>query len=358
MNFSISPADYLPQPPRHKDYGIGIIGCGSIVRGAHLPAYRAWNYKVAACCDINEAAARQTAEEFSIPFYTTRVEEVLDREDVEILDLAVHGAIRRQVVERIAAHARRPRAILSQKPLALNPEDARRIVEVCEEAGIVLAVNQQQRWSPAHRALKFVMDSGALGHVYSLLNLIRGNQDIPGSWYVGVENFTIVDHGIHFIDLTRHFLNRTPIRVKATTTRVPGQHAVSPMIYTILCEYEAGAQTMSTLHFNNIVPTANTTGCFQWLADGTQGSAAIKDWSTLEVAFEGRDATNIIQLEQPDYPINFAAVMGELMNALGENRAPATAGRDNLDSIKLAYAAVKSSETGQAVALEDASHRA
>jgi predicted dehydrogenase len=350
QNFSLSSADYLPQPPTKKDYGIGVVGCGSIVRSAHLPAYRAWEYSIRGCCDVDENAAKRAAEEFSVPFYTSCLEALLDRDDIEILDLAVHGAIRRKVIEQIARHPKKPRAILSQKPLAMNWDDARAIVEICEEAKIVLAVNQQQRWSPSHRALKHVIESGVLGPVYSLVNFIRGNQDDPTSWYIKVENFTIVDHGIHFLDLSRYFLNRTPIRVKCTMTHVPNQHAISPMIYSLLCEYEDGADVMSTLHFNNIVP-APSTHCFMWAADGTEGSAILRDHHILEIALKGTQQSQIITLEKPAYPINFAAVMGELMNALTENRAPQTSGRDNLNSIRIAYAAVESSQSGEAIEL-------
>lgn len=349
-NFTLSPSDYLTEPPAKKDYGIGLLGCGGIVRGAHLPAYKACGYSVRACCDIDEGTAARVAQEYDIPFHTSRMEELLDRDDIDILDLAVHGAIRRQVVEQIVKHPKKPRAILSQKPLAMNWEDARAIVELCEEAGIMLAINQQQRWSPSHRAFQAVLESGALGHVYSLVNFIRGFQDAPTSWYVKVENFTIVDHGIHFLDLSRHFLKRTPVRVKCTTTNVPGQHAISPMIYTLLCEYEDGADVMATLHFNNIV-AAPSTHCFQWMADGTQGSAILRDHETLEIAGKGAKESQFIKLEKPDYPMNFGAVMGEVMNALTENRPPLTTGRDNLNSIRIAYAAVESSQTGHAVEL-------
>ena len=80
-----------------------------------------------------------------------------------------------------------------------------------------------------------------LGHLYSVLHVHRSFQDVPGSWYVRLEHFNIVDHGIHYIDLTRYFTGRTPVRVKATTTSVPGQVAVSPMIYSILLEYAPAA---------------------------------------------------------------------------------------------------------------------
>ena len=98
MNFELLPEDYLAQPPSQAALGIGIVGCGSIVRQAHLPAYRAWKLPVVACCDLNSQVAGEVAHDFSIPFHTSRLDELLDREEVQIVDLAVHAAIRPQCI--------------------------------------------------------------------------------------------------------------------------------------------------------------------------------------------------------------------------------------------------------------------
>jgi len=41
------------------------------------------------------------------------------------------------------------------------------------------------------------------------------------------------------------------------------------------------------------------------------------------------------------------------MQALAERREPETSGRDNLNTLRIAYAAVESSETGQAMSLAE-----
>jgi len=256
-------------------------------------------------------------------------------------------------MERIVSHSRRPRAILSQKPFALTYAEAERMVEQCERAGIVLMVNQQARWAPGHRALKAVIDSGRLGHIFSVLNIVRGNQDDPSAWYTKLQNFNIVDHGIHYIDLSRHFTGRTPRCVKATTVMAPGQAAVSPMIYSLLCEYKPSAQLMTTLHFNNIVAVHEALGRYEWLVDGTAGSAAVS-YGELAVAFKvAPGEKHTLPIEGNWFPDAFGGSMGELMQALTDDRAPLTSGRDNLQSLKIALAAVESSETGEAVALGD-----
>lgn len=352
-DFTLTPDTYFPHPPVVKDYGIGIVGCGSIVRGAHLPAYRQCGYRVVSCCDIREDNARGAAEEFGIPHWSTRLEDVLDHPEVQIVDLAVHAQQRPELMESIVSHPRKPRAILSQKPFALTYAEAERMVEQCEEAGIVLMVNQQARWAPGHGALKAVIDSGRLGHVFSVLHVCRGWQDDPAAWYVKLKNFNLVDHGIHYIDLSRHFTGRTPLRVKATTATVPGQSAVSPMIFSLLGEYAPGAGLMTTLHFNNIVQVSQSLGRYEWFVDGTEGSAALT-WGEMAVAFKNAPGEkHTTPIEGSWFPDAFGGSMGELMQALTDGRPPLTSGRDNLQSLKIALAAVESSETGEAVHITD-----
>lgn len=346
----LQPEEYCPRPPARHDYGIGLVGCGGIARGAHLPAYRQFGYRVVACCDVREEAVRAVQEAFGIPFGTTRLEELLARPEVEIVDLAVHAEQRPPLVERIAA-AGKP--IFSQKPFSMNWEDARRMVAVCERAGVPLMVNQQARWAPAHRAIRVLIDKGAVGHVYSVLHLNRSFQDEPGSWYVRLPHFNIVDHGIHYIDLARDFIPHEPIRVKATTTTVPGQAAVSPMIYTILCEYAPEARVMATLHFNNIV-AASALHRYEWFVDGTEGSICAGQRELVLARKEGtpeRPATRVFSIQGRWFPDAFGGSMGEMMAALSEGRAPLTSGRDNLNSLRIAFAAVHSSQTGQSVDL-------
>ncbi|MGH2351754.1 MAG: Gfo/Idh/MocA family protein [Chloroflexota bacterium] len=353
MQADLRPEQYRPAPPPREiieQYPIGVVGCGGIMRGAHIPAYRTFGYKVVAACDMIEENARLAAERFAIPRHTTRLEDLLDDPQIKVIDLAVQASQRRPLVEQIAAAGKH---ILSQKPFALNYADARHMVEVCERASVTLMVNQQARWAPAHRALKLVLESGVLGHLYSVLHVNRSFQDTPGSWFVALEHFNIVDHGIHYLDLSRYFTGRTPLRVKATTTMMPGQVAVSPMIYTILCEYEPDAQVMSTLHFNNIVQVRAALGRYEWFLDGTEGSAVA---SQSELAVATRDDSQrkqVFALQGSWFPEAFGGSMGELLTALAEGRPPQTPGRDNLDSVKIAYAAVQSSESGRTVDLAE-----
>jgi len=345
----LSPQDYQPSPPEQKEYGIGIVGCGGIMRGAHLPAYRQFGYRVVGCCDLDPEAVRTVQDQFEIPFGTTRAEDLIYRDDVQIIDLAVHASVRREVMEQVS---RAGKPILSQKPFAMTWDDAAAMVRMCRERGVKLMVNQQARWAPAHRALQVLLERGVLGHVYSIVHFHRSFQDVPGSWYVDLENFNIIDHGIHYLDLCRYFAGRNPVRVKASAVMVPGQAAVTPMAHTILMEFEPEAMLSAVSHFNNIVQT-RALHRYDWCIDGTEGSAMVSR-DELTVSFKtAPEQKQVFAVQGKWFPDAFGGSMGELMRALAEEREPLTSGEDNLQSIKIAYAAVESAKTGRSVELAE-----
>ena len=345
----LQPADYQPVLPSDLGYGIGLVGCGIVVSDSHVPAYKKAGYRVVACCDKIEGRAHSAAANFGSPLVTTNLEELLSHPEVQIVDLAVHHHQRMPLVEQIAAAGKH---IFSQKPLAPSLREAERIVEICRNAGVTLMVNHQARWAPPHRALRLLVERGVLGHVYAVTHFHRAYQDY--GWYAEREDFNIVDHGIHYIDLSRYFTGYTPLRVKTTTTMVPGQNAVSPMIYTILFEYEHSCQVMSTLHFNNIV-SASALHDQLWFLDGTHGSALLSDPpGTAKLSLSFKDSPEQVQTFEIagtwGYE-GFAGSMGEMLLALEEGREPECSGRDHLESLRMAFAAVESANSGDSVEL-------
>ncbi|WP_159884885.1 Gfo/Idh/MocA family protein [Paenibacillus puerhi] len=349
----IRPEHYSPgklKTAQGKSYGIGIIGCGSIANSAHLPAYRKHGLPIAACCDVSEQAAKATAEKFGIPFWTTDVRELLQQEEVGIIDLAIHPEPRLGVLRQIAEA---PRPVLCQKPLALDLQHARELAREADRLGIVLGVNQQARWAPAHKALKTVLEQDLIGHVYSIHHHMRAFQDQPGWWWTTMKNFNIVDHGVHYADLCRHFnpSQEEWSRVHCTTAQLPGQNAVDPLIYSASVEFgPAGGRNplMASLHFNNIVK-ASRSHSHTWWVDGTEGSV----WCTQDTLYMAlnrhKNVIHEIKLKGSWFPDAFAGSMIAFINEVSEGRKPPVTAEDNLQTIALTTAMVLSSQEGRVV---------
>ncbi len=344
----LKPEDYSPKPPAGRRLKIGIVGCGAIVNSSHLPAYRNFGYEVVACMDVDPQAVESTRDRWGIPRGGTNLAVLLDDPEVEVVDLAVHANVRPDVLPEIAA-AGKP--ILSQKPFAMDWAAAKRMTNSAEQAGVPLMINQQARWAPAHRAIKVLIDRGVCGPLYSVVHVRRSWQDHPDRWWRHLRDFNIVDHGVHYIDLARYFSGRTPDAVSCATARVPGQRAVSPLCHSLLMHFDGG-DLLCTEHFDNIVPSP-AAHSDTWYVDGVEGSIVGTPKWVEASRKEEPDRRARFPIEGRWFPDAFGGSMAEMMRAVTEGREPLTSGRDNLNSIKIAFAAVRSSEEGRTVRLSE-----
>src|SRR5262249_28828742 len=153
----------LPPLPRRKDWRIGCIGAGFIMRDCHLVAYRQAGFNPVAIASANPEHARAVAELHSIPRCRASVADLLADPDVEVLDVAVPPDVQPAVLRQAVEHGSHLRGILAQKPLAMSYREAKECVELCAQAGIALAVNQNMRYDQSVRALKDVLRRGWLG---------------------------------------------------------------------------------------------------------------------------------------------------------------------------------------------------
>ena len=187
-----------PSSPRR----IVVVGAGSIVRDAHLPVYQRLGYPVAGIFDVDPAAARAQADAFAIPRVFTSIEEAAASEGA-VFDLAVPPAAIASIIE----HLPRGAAVLIQKPLGRDLDEARRIRELCASRDITAAVNFQLRFAPNMLVLREAVARGLLGDPTDAE--IRINLHTPWGYWAflkGVPRLEVLMHSIHYIDLVRSML--------------------------------------------------------------------------------------------------------------------------------------------------------
>ena len=143
--------NYLPRLPRRRDWRIGCIGAGFIMRDCHLVAYRQAGFNPVAITSRHFDNASAVATQHAIPRVHRSIEELLADTSIEILDVAVPPDRQADVLRQAAEHGSHLRGILAQKPLAMSVKDARDVVERCHKAGITLAVNQNMRYDQSVR---------------------------------------------------------------------------------------------------------------------------------------------------------------------------------------------------------------
>src|SRR5262245_46177399 len=138
--------DYLPRLPRRKDWRIGCVGAGFIMRDCHLVAYRQAGFNPVAIASRNPDHAAEVARLHGIPRVHRTWEELLANPEIEALDVAVPPDVQPAVLRAAARHGDHLRGILAQKPLAMSYLEAAECVDLCHRAGITLGVNQNMRY--------------------------------------------------------------------------------------------------------------------------------------------------------------------------------------------------------------------
>src|SRR5262245_3426767 len=156
--------NYLPRLPQRLDWRIGCAGAGFIMRDCHLVAYRNAGFNPVAIASRKPDTARDVATRPGIPTVHTTIDDLLADPTIEVLDVAVPPDVQPGIILR-AAERKTVRGILAQKPLAMSVREAAACVEACERAGIKLAVNQNMRFDQSVRAMKSLLNQGALGDV-------------------------------------------------------------------------------------------------------------------------------------------------------------------------------------------------
>jgi predicted dehydrogenase len=184
-----------PEDPRP----IVVIGAGSIVRTAHLPAYARAGLPVAGLFDIRHETARAVADAFGVPIVYDTLADAARHPDA-VFDLAVPGD---QIVD-ILGCLPSGAAVLIQKPMGEDLAAAARIRATCRARSLTAAVNFQLRFSPNVLAVKDLIDRGGLGAITDVEVRVVDRQ--PWEQWTFLRHaprLEVLYHSIHYLDALR-----------------------------------------------------------------------------------------------------------------------------------------------------------
>ncbi|MGI9148254.1 MAG: Gfo/Idh/MocA family protein [Chloroflexota bacterium] len=146
-----------------------IIGAGSIAY-RHAAACRDLeNADLVAVCDVRRSAADALADQFGVSARYSDLDALLAENEADLAIVATWGAFHAEVVERLARSGR-VRAILCEKPLAMNGTQAEAMFKVAADTGVLLAEAFRLRNQPIHHRAVELIRSGRIGHVVHVRN--------------------------------------------------------------------------------------------------------------------------------------------------------------------------------------------
>ncbi len=219
----------------HRTLGIGICGGGGIAR-QHIKGYRQVdNVRLVCIADPDVDRASQLAKEFAIPRVVEDAREMFAMPEVDAVSVCTPNLYHCSLsVDACNAG----KHVLCEKPLAANAHDAQAIVDAAQANKKVLMVALNNRFAANSRALKAVVDEGALGHIHYGKAWWLRRHGIPGAggWFTTKRisgGGPLIDIGVHVIDLALFMMGYPePVAVTGSTYDVFGSRGLgaSPVL--------------------------------------------------------------------------------------------------------------------------------
>jgi len=192
-----------------KTIGIGIVGAG-FARTTQIPGFRdCMGARVVAIASQHRERAESVAREFNIENVARDWQELVARADVDLVSIVTPPATHMEIT---LAALDRGKAVLCEKPMAMNASQAERMTESARSAGVLALIDHELRFLNSRRTMRAMLQNGAIGPVrhsnYVFRSDYRGVLDRPWDWWSDetMGGGTLGALGSHVIDSFRWVL--------------------------------------------------------------------------------------------------------------------------------------------------------
>ena len=191
---------------------VGIIGAGSIA-DRHLKSYgNNPDAQVVAIADLNEALAKERAENFGIDRYYTDYKKILDDKEIDAVDIVTPTFTHCNItVEALKAG----KHVLCEKPPALTVKDTELAVQTAKETGKLLMYGLVCRFLPQITFLKKYIEDGKMGQIYHAEVMRLNRYNVIGGWFADKEKSgggMLIDAAIHQIDEVMYLMGYPKVK--------------------------------------------------------------------------------------------------------------------------------------------------
>lgn len=246
--------------------------------------------------------------------------------------------------------------IIAEKPLADNIALAERYVTAAEAAGLHLIVGLNFRYLPVTRALRDLLASGRIGKAefarFTYERWRDGTQARLNKYPLTMDQPMLWEQSIHHFDLMRFVYGQEPTRIFARTFNPGWSMYRGDANVSALIEFDGGMFVNYQGTWQGGVDRLD----FEWRTDCADGVVLQREmFGDLVATTRMRPDYEAVPLAPLEPWITDATALLEMIvDALKGRAAPECTGRDHLQSLRMLEACIRSSTTGQPVALAQA----
>lgn len=198
---------------------IGIIGAGNIAQNAHLPSYLKLNdVEITAVCDVNEMRVKEVSNKYGIKHAFTDYRDLLSIGEIDAVSICTGNNFHQPIA---VAAANAGKHILCEKPMAMNVEEAKSMLDAKEKNNIIFMMGFVNRFRADSKVIKTFYDAGKFGEIYSAKAVLLRRRGTPLGWFTNLSKSgggPVIDIGVHAIDLAWYLMGKPkPVSVSAVT---------------------------------------------------------------------------------------------------------------------------------------------
>ena len=385
-----------------KKTTVCIVGTGMIA-GVHAAGYNRCDGVDLKIFNRTRSKAEKFAKQFEVSEIIDTLDEVLERKDIDALDICLTHDLHLEICERAFAAGKH---VLLEKPMANTLEEADKMIAAADKAGKVLAVSENFRFEPAILKAKEVMEAGDIGtpfmiminDLYWMAELTTINPAYD--WRRKLEGNAggvLYDRGVH---------NTAVMNFLGGDVETVYARCMNPQKYWEGDETSLITATHKNGIVSNYIQSWNTIGLPEWdqprfMIWGTEGSiidnsnhrigghfyyevGGLRITSRKNDKYKGRVVSHeflagktwlediwhqpvpdnmledmvrrgnewFVEDEYPDYDVYHASV-SDFVAAVQGKKAPHVSGQNARDDVAVVFAAYKSDETNSVVKMSD-----
>jgi len=228
---------------------VAVIGLGGVAERIHLPALaKVADIQVTAACEPDAARRDAVGKQFNIPQLYPDAESMLAASPADIVVIGSPPAAHYEQCLLALSHGAH---VFCEKPFVEKPEHADAIVAAADQAGRLVAVNNQYRFMPIYRKTKERIATGASGPPF----LISGWQQmfhppsVEKNWRAHLLRSTLFEFGTHALDLICFYFDALPESITTEIT-YPREEIAADVV--VLCLLRFSGQRAASLVLNRV----------------------------------------------------------------------------------------------------------
>ena len=246
--------------------------------------------------------------------------------------------------------------VLTEKPLTATVAQARTLVTLAEQTGRTLAVIQNRRHLDGGTVVRRALEAGVIGKVHTahvdffLAPRFGGFRD-------AMDHVLLLDMAIHTFDQARYMTGLDPISADCHEFNPSGSWYAHGASAVVTFEMSGGA--VFNYRGSWCARGLPTSWNGQWRIIGEKGTLTWDGESqvlveTVETPGDQQFFEPVVRQVLPVEPLpegraGHGGIIGEFLDALDAGQAPQTVASDNIRSLAMVEAAIRSAETGARV---------